>query len=193
MDKIITDFEIDNILFPKTTSTTKTFENFVLAVKDKNKKLYAPQVGEKFTLGDAEFEIIAPNSTKYDEANDYSICLKLTYKNKSFLFMGDAEKTSEEEILNNNIDIKCNVLKLGHHGSKTSTTTEFLEKADPDYVVISCGKNNDYSHPSKETIIKLQANKIPIFRTDESGTIILSTDGENISSNVKEGTYNYGK
>lgn len=176
IDKVINDFEVNNIFFPKTAANTKTFENFVNSVKSRNKKIYAPQVGENFKLGDAEFEIIAPNASKYDRANDYSICLKLKYKNKSFLFMGDAEKTSEEEIINNNIDLKSDVLKLGHHGSKTSTTSDFLEKVSPEYVVISCGKDNDYSHPSKEIMIKLQASKIPVFRTDESGTIVLSTD-----------------
>ncbi len=193
MDMIVKNFDIDNIFFPKSTSNTKTFENFISAVKLKNKKIYSPKSGEKFKFGDAELEIIAPNSSKYDDLNNYSICIKLTYKKIKFLFMGDAEELSEREILDNNLDIDCNVLKLGHHGSKTSTSSQFLEKVSPQYAVLSCGKNNDYSHPAKTTMLKLKANDIKVFRTDESGTIVLSTDGENISSNVKEGTYNYGK
>lgn len=193
MDKVVESFKIDNILFPKQVSTTKAFERFVIAVKNKNMQLYAPKVGEKFEFGEASFQIIAPNSDLYKEANDYSIVVKLTYKNKSFLFMGDAESTSEEEILNNGLDIKCNVLKIGHHGSKTSTFKKFLEKASPDVAVLTTGKDNDYKHPAKKTMNRLQERNIPVYRTDESGTIVLNCDGENIYFNVKEGTYNYGK
>lgn len=193
MDKIISNFEVDNILFPKQTSTTKTYENFVKAVKQKNKKLYAPTSGEEFSLGEASFKILAPNASQYENANDYSIVIKLTYKNRTFLFMGDALKSSETEILNKGYDLKSDVLKIGHHGSKTSTSEEFLNSVSPEAVIISCGKDNDYGHPSKSTMNLLKSLKVPVYRTDESGTIILNTDGENISFNVKEGTYNYGK
>lgn len=193
MDKVIENFDVENIFFPKQTSTTKTFENFAKAVQAKNKKLYAPSSKETFTLGEASFEILAPNSSEYKEANDYSIVVKLKYKNKSFLFMGDAEEVSEKEILDNNLDVKADVLKIGHHGSKTSTSTEFLEKVDPSLAVISVGKDNSYKHPSKETMVRLQASSIPVYRTDESGTIILNCDGDKISLNVEEGSYEYGK
>lgn len=193
MDKVIENFGMNSILFPKQTSTTRTFENFVKAVQEKNMKLYAPSVGEKFELGDATFEVFAPNSSEYEEANDYSIVIKLTYKNKSFLFMGDAEETSEQEILRSNLDVKCDVLKLGHHGSYTSTSAEFLDKVNPVAVVISCGKDNSYKYPSKDTMNRLKGRNIKTYRTDENGTIILNCDGEKISFNVEEGSYNYGK
>ncbi len=193
MDKVIDSFEVDNIFFPKQTATTKTFESFVKSVKSKDKKLYAPNSGESFNFGDATFKVLAPNLQKYDESNNYSIVIKLTYKNKSFLFMGDAEELSENEILKNNYDLKCDVIKLGHHGSRSSTSTKFLNEVMPSAAVISAGKDNDYGHPHKETMIKLQRANIPVYRTDESGTIILFSDGDNISFNVKEGTYNYGR
>ena len=193
MDKVISTFQIDKILFPKQKSSTKTFENFAKAVKSKNKKIYAPNSGEEFEFGDATFKVLAPNSSEYKEANDYSIVIKLTYKNRSFLFMGDAEELSENQILAKGYDVKADILKLGHHGSKTSTSDTFLNRVSPEAVVISCGKNNDYSHPSKQTMKKLKENNIPVYRTDESGTVVINTDGENISFNVKEGSYNYGK
>lgn len=193
MDKIISNFEVENILFPKQTTTTKTFENFAKAVKAKNKKLYAPVSGEEFSFGDASFKVLAPNLSEYENANNYSIVVKLTYKNKSFLFMGDALKQSEEEILSKGYDLKSDVLKIGHHGSKTSTSEEFLNEVSPKAIIISCGKDNDYGHPSKSTMNLIKKMKIPVYRTDESGTIILNTDGESISFNVKEGTYNYGR
>ncbi len=193
LDKVIDNFEVDNILFPKQTSTTKTFESFVKSVKSKNKKLYAPVSGESFSLGDATFKVLAPNSNEYEESNDYSIVIKLTYKNKSILFMGDAEELSENEILKKGYDLKSDVIKLGHHGSRSSTSTKFLTEVSPSAAVISAGKDNDYGHPHKETMLKLQRANIPVYRTDESGTIILLSDGENISFNVKEGTYNYGR
>ncbi len=115
MAKVVESFEIDTILFPKQTSNTKTFENFVLAVKEKNKKLYAPKVLEKFEFGEATFEILAPISNKYESANNYSIVVKLTYKDNTFLFTGDAESLSEKEMLDKNLDLKCDVLKVGHH------------------------------------------------------------------------------
>lgn len=193
MDKVVSNFDIDKIMFPKQTSSTKTFENFAKAVKNKNKKLYAPTSSEEFKFGEATFKVLAPNSSEYEEANNYSIVIKLTYKNRSFLFMGDALKLSENEILNKGYDIKADVLKIGHHGSKTSTSEEFLNRVMPSAIIITCGKNNDYGHPSKSTMNLLKRLKIPVYRTDESGTIILNTDGENISFNVKEGSYNYGR
>ena len=193
MDKVIDNFQSDNIFFPKQTATTKTFENFVKAVKNKGKKLYAPVSGESFSLGEANFQVLAPNSSKYEESNNYSIVIKLTYKNKSFLFMGDAEELSEKEIIKKGYDLKSDILKLGHHGSRSSTSTDFLNKVSPSAVIISVGKDNDYGHPHKQTMIKLNNLNIPVYRTDESGTIVLYCDGDNISFNVKEGTYSYGR
>ena len=193
MDKVVYTYDFDKIFFPKQISTTATFKNFVKAVKSKNKQLHAPNVGEKYTLGDATFEILAPNSSDYEDANNYSIVIKLIYGSKSFLFMGDAEDVSEREILSHNFDIKCDVLKLGHHGSYSSTTDEFLDKVNPEACIISCGMNNSYKHPSKVTMQKLKKRQIPVYRTDESGTIVINCDGDNISFNVEKGSYNYGK
>lgn len=183
LDEVIEKFDEDKILFPKVTSTTKTFENFVTAVKNKGKKLTTPVVGEKYELGKATFEIIAPNSEKYDSLNNYSIVIKLTFGNVSYLFTGDAEKESEDEILNNNIDISADVIKIGHHGSSTSTSSKFLEAVNPKYAVISLGKDNSYGHPHKEVLARLKLSEVTIYRTDTSGNIVSKTDGSSIVFN----------
>lgn len=191
MDDVIDTYDIGKILFPKQTSTTKTFEYFVLSVKNKGMKLYSPNVGEVFELGKAEFEIMAPNSTYYDDANDYSIVIKLKYGNNSFLLTGDAESISENEMLNKNLDLKSDVLKIGHHASKSSTSQEFLNKVNPKYAVISVGKNNSYGHPNQLPMDRLKNAGIPVFRTDEQGTIVAISDGQNITFNCKQVSYNF--
>lgn len=193
IDNVISSFDEENIFFPKTTSTTKTFEDFVNAVKSKNKKLYAPVSGEEFTFANSTFKVLAPNSEKYDEANNYSIVLKLTYKNKSFLFTGDAETLAENEILDKGYDIKSDLIKIGHHGSSSSTSNNFLKAVDPDYAVISVGKDNSYNHPRKAVMDRLKRYNIPVYRTDELSTITVTSDGENISFDKECGTYNYMK
>ena len=123
-------------------------------------------------------EILSPVSEQYEELNDYSIVIRLECGKNSFLFMGDAEKLSENQITGN---VKCNVLKLGHHGSSTSTGTKFLKRADPDYAVISCGAGNDYGHPHREITNLLKKQNIPYYRTDTDGNIVIICDGENIN------------
>ncbi|WP_427339908.1 lamin tail domain-containing protein, partial [Caloranaerobacter sp. DY30410] len=132
---------------------------------------------------DLKFTIIAPNSEKYDETNEYSIVNKLIYKNTSFIFTGDAEKDSEEEMIKLGYDLKADVLKVGHHGGRTSTNYEFLERVNPKFAVISVGKDNDYGHPHKEVLKRLDKMGIKVFRTDELGTIIATSDGVNIKFN----------
>ncbi|MBC2580852.1 hypothetical protein HGI79_11235 [Clostridium sp. DJ247] len=121
--------------------------------------------------------------------NDYSIVIKLTYGSNKFLFTGDAETLSEKEILAKGFDVSADVLKLGHHGSRSSTSTEFLDKVNPKYAIVSCGKDNDYGHPHDVTMKKLEKKHIPLYRTDESGTIICTSDEKNISFNVHQGDY----
>lgn len=181
LDDVINNFDEDKILSPKVTSTTKTFERFVNSVKNKGKKLTTPLVGQQYELGEAKFEIVAPNSEKYDELNNYSIVIKLSFGNVSYLFTGDAQKESEQEILDKGIDIKSDVIKIGHHGSNTSTSSNFLDAVAPKYAVISLGKDNSYGHPHKEVIQRLKLSNIVTYRTDESGTIVSKTDGNVIS------------
>ena len=203
LDDVLNEFDTDLVLMPDKITTTKTFEDFLLAIKNrqdiKNKNgenvtlKKVPKLEEKYNLGNASFVIYAPNSSSYDELNNYSIVIKLSFGNNAFLFTGDAEKLSEKEMLDKNYDLKADVLKIGHHGSSTSTSDEFLEAVSPKYAVLSVGEDNSYNLPKKTVMDKFKNNNIPVYRTDEQGTIILNSDGTNITFNKEAGTYSYMK
>lgn len=179
LDTVINTFEIQNIYMPKVEHTTKTFEDVLLAIKNKNLKIKTAKAGVNIIdSNDLKIDIIAPVNDDYEDLNNYSAVIKITYKDNSFLFMGDAKKISEEEIT---ADVKADVIKIGHHGSYTSTSEEFLKRVSPTYAVISVGKGNDYGHPHEETIDLLNKYNIKVFRTDLSGTITIKSDGYNFN------------
>ncbi len=189
MDKIINNFEIGTVYMPKETSTTKTFKDVVTAIKAKNLKATTPVPGSSFNLGQAKCEIFAPNGSDYKDVNNASIVIKVTFGEKKFLFEGDAEDVSEKEMISKGFDLSADVLKVGHHGSSSSSTPEFLDRVKPTYAIISCGIANDYNHPHVETMDKLKKRNIKVFRTDEDGTIVITSDGKTIKSSAKEGSY----
>lgn len=184
MDDVIINYDIGSFYAPKVTTTTKTYGNMINALKSKGLKINVPKVGEEINIENLTLTFLAPNSNKYDDLNNYSIVIKLEYGKTSFIFMGDAEDVSENEILAKQLNIQADVLKVGHHGSHSSTTQAFIDKVNPKYAVISCEKGNDYGHPHKETIDKLNKKNIKVFRTDMQGTIIATSNGENITFNV---------
>lgn len=188
MTSIINNFTVDNFYAPKVTHTTKTFENMINALKIKNLKINVPTIGDTLTIGNATMQFLAPNSNSYDKLNNYSIVTKLKYGNNSFIFAGDAEKLSESQILAKQLDIQADIIKVGHHGSKTSTSEAFLKAVNPKYAIISCGKDNDYGHPHPQTTSILKKYGITTFRTDEKGTIIATSNGINISFNIEDYT-----
>ena len=178
MDDIINNFEIKKFYMPDAITTTKTFEDVLDALEENNLKFNTPEEKEVFKLDDASFKVVYVGDDKKD-LNNTSIVLKLTYGNTSYLFTGDATNKTEKQILNE--DIKVTVLKVGHHGSQYSSSNEFLDKVSPTYAIISVGKNNIYGHPKDITLKKLNKRNIKIYRTDEMGTIIISSDGNKIS------------
>jgi len=180
LDDIINAFKIDSIFLPDAYTTTATFESVLDAIEQNNLEITIPQIGDKYQLGQANFEIIYSGSEEED-LNDSSIVLKLTYNNNSFLFTGDATSRVEEIILNQKKDIQVDVLKVGHHGSKYSSSNSFLKKVNPKYAIISVGKDNNYDHPNITTVNKLKKLGITIYRTDELGTIVATSDGEKIT------------
>lgn len=186
MPEVIQNFEIGKIYVPKVADnqipTTKIYESFLNAVADKGLKLTAAKGGDVILdSGGARLEFFAPNGETYDGLNSYSIVAKLTYGQKSFLFTGDAEKDSEDEMVKLGDALKSDVLKCGHHGSSTSTSVTFLNAVAPDYAVISCGVDNDYGHPHKETMDRLERAGVTIYRTDQQDTILARCDGESIT------------
>ena len=174
MDDVINAFDVQNVLLADATSNTQTYSDVLTALENKSLTAVVPKVGTTFPLGDAKVTVLAAQPA--DDLNNASIVLRATYQNTSFLFMGDAEAEVEEAILQSGADIQSNVLKVGHHGSDTSTTSSFLSAVSPDAAVICCGTGNTYGHPSQTTLNKLAG--IPIWRTDLNGTIYAMTDGE---------------
>ena len=178
MDNIIENFQIEHFYMPDAITTTRTFEEVLDALEEKKIAFETPEEDENLTFSDTDFKVLHVGKDKKD-LNDTSIVLKLTYKNTSYLFMGDATSSVEKDILDK--DIKSDVLKVGHHGSQYSSTISFLKKVSPKYAIIEVGKNNSYNHPKEVTLKKLEDLGTKIYRTDEDGTIILTSDGENMS------------
>ena len=178
MTQIVNFFDIGKIYMPKVAHTTETYQSLLNAIGRKEMKIHTAKAGvEIFNEENLSAIFVAPNSSDYDDLNNYSAVIKLTYGKNSFVFTGDAEKKSEDEIRTN---IKCDVLKVGHHGSSSSTTANFLKKTEPKYAVISCGAGNDYGHPSEKVLARLNKSKAKIYRTDICGTVEAVSDGENI-------------
>lgn len=177
MDNIINSFNIEHFYMPSTITTTKTFEDVIDSLTKKNIKFETPKIDYKFNIEDIEFKILYIGDNKED-LNKTSIILKMTYKETSYLFTGDATSETEKEILNK--DIKSTVLKVAHHGSQYSSTAKFLNEVKPKYAIIEVGKDNDYGHPKKVVLQKLEKIGAEIYRTDQDGTIHLISDGKNI-------------
>lgn len=193
MDAIINMFQVGKVYMPKASFNTQTFKDVLMAIKNKGLSITAPIPGTTVDVDPSiKLEILAPNSSSYDYLNDYSIVLKLTYGSKSFLFTGDAQSLSESEMISKGYDLSADVLKVGHHGSKTSTSDAFLKAVNPKYAVISVGKGNDYGLPSQITMTKLKNAGITVYRTDESGNIICTSDGSNINFSCSPSSYNGG-
>lgn len=182
LDAIIDAFDIGKVYAPRVIHTSQTYEDFLRAVQGKGLKITEAKAGVSLDTGsDASAVFVAPNGTDYEDLNNYSAVLKLNYKDTSFLFAGDAEAVSENEMLLAGYNLKADVLKVGHHGSDSSTTPEFLAAVSPKYAVISVGKDNDYGHPSPDVLTRLSAAGIEVFRTDEAGTVVTTSDGTKIT------------
>ncbi|SHH79191.1 competence protein ComEC [Clostridium collagenovorans DSM 3089] len=181
MDEVLDKFKVNNFIMPKTSDSSKYFEDMANSLMKHNITPIEAKKGVNFLLNDKiNCSIIAPNSSSYENLNDYSAVLKLTYNDLSFLFTGDAEAISENEMINNNYNLNSQILKVGHHGSNSSTSKNFLNNVKPKIAIISCAASNSYGHPSKEVLKYLSEFNVKILRTDREDTIVLSSDGTNI-------------
>lgn len=192
LDKVIDSFEIGQVFMPKVTANTQTFKSVATAINNKGLKITVPKVGDSYDLGNASWNILSPENASYDNLNNYSVVTRLQFGNNSFIFTGDAESISEGEILQKQLDISGDVLKIGHHGSNTSTSDNFLTKVNPKYAVLSVAKENSYGHPHSSIMSKLKSKGIQVYRTDENETIIATSNGKEIKFNCDPGTYNKG-
>ena len=184
MDRVIESFEIGKCIIPhlddEDIPTGSYFMRFLDAAEEHGVKLEEAVTGSKFAVGDAHCEIVAPNSSSYDDINNYSIGIVLRHGNESFIFTGDAEGVAEQEMLDGGHLGKMNVYKVGHHGSSSSSTADFLSVIRPDIAVIPCGAGNSYGHPSDAVIRRLSVYTDNIYRTDLCGNIVITSDGSSL-------------
>ncbi len=192
MDKVIDAFDIGGFYMPRIPETqlptTRTFEDMLTALEQKHLSLKEAKAGTViYEQEDLKIEVLSPTKDTYDDLNHYSAVVKVMYGDTAFLFMGDAEKGNEKDLLNAGADVYADVIKIGHHGSKNATTEAFLRAVSPDYAVISCGKDNRYGHPAERILSLLQKEGTDVYRTDENSTVVAYSDGREVSITAKGG------
>ncbi len=178
MDDIINNFEVGKFYMPDVVTTTKTFEDLLTALENNDVVLITPKAGDMFILGSCKFNVLHVGYED-DDLNDTSIVVRGLFGKTSFLFMGDATSNVENELLDKNVD--SDVLKVGHHGSKYSSTDDFLDVVTPEYAIISVGDGNSYQHPHDVSLNRIKKSGAKIYRTDREGTIIATSDGEDVT------------
>ena len=179
LEEIVNTFDIGSIYMPKASSTSNTYLDLLTAIKNKGLKIKTAKSGVVVLDDDnLKLEFIAPNSDNYSELNNYSAVLKLTYLNNTFLFMGDAETLSEDEITS---DVDADVIKVGHHGSDSSSGIEFVNKVSPEYAIIMVGEGNSYNHPYQSIIDRYESVGAKVLRTDLDGNIVCDSDGVEVT------------
>ena len=173
-------FPTKAVYAPTRTYASNCFDKFVYYTDQQRLTVQIPEPGATLTFGNATVTVLGPLKS-YPDPNDTSLVLMVHFGENRFLFTGDMERTAETDLLEANVDVKADVLKVGHHGSSTSTSYRFLYMVDPDHAVISVGKDNDYGHPHEEPLSRLEDAEVPVYRTDLLGTILAVSDGKNIT------------
>lgn len=171
--------------------TTNTFENLLDAILESNADYYEPRTGDVRSFGGLILQVLNPPALSRN-IHETCIILRASYGEIAFLFTGDAERGTEESLVKGGLDIQANVLQLGHHGSRTSSSLEFLLAVDPEIAVYSAGQGNDYGHPHREVLDRLKILEIPTFGTDRLGTIVIRTDGTGFELETTEGKQPFG-
>ena len=177
MDDIINSFEIGRIYMPDVTTTTTTFQSVLEAISNKGLSITRCEIGNTFGIGDGICTIMSVENEEQSDLNLNSIVIHLAYGEKTFLFMGDSEKYNEDKISWSKVD----VLKVGHHGSDTSSSEKFINTVRPETAIISVGTNNTYGHPSSTVLERLEGVGATVYRTDQQGTILITSDGKTYS------------
>ena len=172
---------------PTKTYDSKCFDDFVRYVNQQGLEIKIPNPGDNFDLAKSAVTVLGP-VTSYADPNNTSIVLSVQFGENRFLFTGDMERDAENDMLDTGAKVKADVLKVGHHGSETSTGYRFLYEVDPTYAVISVGEGNSYGHPHEEPMSRLQDADVTVYRTDEMGTVIAVSDGKNITFSWEKGS-----
>ena len=187
MKAVIAAFPVRTLYSSVTSSSNGAFQRVMRAAETANLAITVPNVGDTFSLGSATVTVLGPQK-HYSDVNNQSLILRVDYGSNAFLFTGDAEYESETDVLDAGEDVRCDVIKAGHHGSRTSTGYRLLYEAQPKYAVISCGADNEYGHPHDDTLSRLRDADVIVYRTDLNGTIVCRSDGVNLTfTTEKEG------
>ena len=167
---------------PVQTYNSRPFRNFINKATERGAiRIEVPEPGYRFRFGDAVVTVLGPQHVDYEDPNDWSIVLRLVYGETSFLFTGDMEAIAERDLLGAGMELRSDVLKVGHHGSASSTSYRFLRAVAPKYAVIPVGQNNEYGHPTEVVLSRLRDAEVKVFRTDMQGDIVCVSDGKNLT------------
>lgn len=182
LDVILYKYDCDTIILPDKSSDSGTYRDVIDTLDEKNYAITLPVVGTEYELGNAKFVILGPGKD-YADDNNCSVVIKVTHGENTFLFTGDIEEEAENDYVTSGFDLSATVLKVAHHGSHSSTSSHFLSKVNPTYAVISCGENNSYGHPHAEPLNNLRSQGCLLYRTDEQGTTVVTSDGATLTWN----------
>ncbi len=182
----LSQFPAGVVYSPVTEYSSNAFDNFVKYTEEQGLSITVPTPGDSWMLGEAEVTVLAPQK-EYSDTNDTSIVLRVDYGEVSFLLTGDAEIPSEKDMLEAGVNLEATVLKVGHHGSSTSTGYQFLREVNPQYAVIQCGVDNDYGHPHDEVLSRLRDADVTLYRNDLQGNIVATTDGKTVTFETMKG------
>ncbi len=180
LDAVVENFDVGTVFTSPYPGDTSSYEIFSDAVSAKGLDMTVPELGESYSLGEARFEFIGPLE-EYDNINDDSLVMRLEYGDTSFLFTGDMTSKAERNLLEDGANVKCDVLKVGHHGSSSSSSYRFLYEAEPKIAVISCEAGNSYGHPHEEALSRLNDCGAEVCRTDLEGSIIIFSNGMEVT------------
>lgn len=191
MYDVITNFEVGKIIIPevKETITTNWYIKLMEELQSGGHNVEHPKVGDTYYLGEATIKVIGMIAEPNGNTNNYSPIMKVSFGEMDIIMTGDAETEVEEEILANNVNLDAEILKVGHHGSDTSSSEEFLDAVSPDYALISTKVGNKYEHPIKSTMEHLEERNIEVYRTDENGTVIATITSDSVSFSCEPGDY----
>lgn len=196
--QVIRDFDVETVIAPRVseemTPTSAVYKSFLLALKEKGLRLKAAKQGDVFSMADislaeendnTSFQILGPAGSGYEDLNDWSVIIKLEHGDTAFIFTGDAEKIAENDVLDSGMDVSADVLKVGHHGSSSSTGEDFLAAVSPTIAVIQCGDGNSYGHPHAQVTELLDEYGVKQYRTDALGTVVIYSDGVQVREGRK--------
>ncbi len=190
LDVVISEIDVKQVLMPKVKKsivpTTKTYQDLLAAIQDQNITAAISEPGQTYAFGKGLLTVLGPVQ-EYDDLNDSSLVARFDYGSFSFLFTGDMEAGAEQDLLDSGADVSANVLKLGHHGSATSSSEDFLQAVDPGYCVASCGEDNEYGHPHKETLQRVEQAGASLYRTDYQGDIVFMLQNEELVVSAQKG------